>query len=106
LVGGVAEGFCAAEELSDAAGVSVVLHNLIHPLDRQQLPAIAGMSRLATSLVAFRRLKPQAVDGGRFEGIAEAAADSLTQDAQLGRQGAELGAELLTLLLLYLALIH
>ena len=33
-----------------AAGLRMVLHNLIHPLDRQQLRPRPGMARLASSL--------------------------------------------------------
>jgi hypothetical protein len=36
-----------------AAGIRVVLHHLIHPLDRQQLRATAGAARLATRLAAM-----------------------------------------------------
>ena len=35
-----------------AAGVRVVLHHLVHPLDRQQLRARSGMTRLAAALAA------------------------------------------------------
>ncbi len=51
-----------------AAGIRVVLHHLIHPLDRQQLRPSAGMARLAaalgaTALTPCRRLKPRPVAG-------------------------------------------
>ncbi len=45
-----------------AAGIRVVVHHLIHPLDRQQLRARAGMAWLAaafaaTALATLRGLK-------------------------------------------------
>lgn len=63
------------------------------------------MPRLATALAAtvflsLGWLKPGAVAGGRFRGVAGAAADPLPQAGQLTRQGGELGAELLGFLLL------
>ena len=67
-----------------AAGIGVVLHHLIHPLDRQRLRPGSGMARLAaalaaTALAAFWRRKPQAIAGGRFGGAAGTAADPLPQ---------------------------
>lgn len=67
------------------------------------------MARLATSLAAtaltpFRRLKPRAITGGRFGGVAQTAADPLPQAGQIGGRGGELAAELLNLLLLSLEL--
>ena len=90
-----------------AAGIGVVLHHLIHPLDRQQPRSRAGMARLtaalaATALAPLRRLKPRAVTGGRLGGFARAAADPLSQAGQFGRQGSELAAELVDVLLLSL----
>ena len=63
------------------------------------------MARLAAPLAAtafetLGRLKPRAIAGGRFGGIAGAAAYPLPQVGQFGRQGGELGAQLLDLLLL------
>jgi len=81
----------------------VVFHHLIYPLDRQQLRVRAGMARLtaalaSTALASLRRLEPRAVTGGRFGGVAGAAADPLPQLGQLARQGGELAAELVVLL--------
>ncbi len=97
-----------------AAYLWVVLHHLIHPLDRQELRATAGMARLATALAtttfaALWGLETRAISGGWFGGVARAAADLLPQAGQFRRQGGELGAELLDLLLLiplYLLLIQ
>ena len=88
-----------------AAGIRVVLHHLIHPLDRQQLRPSAGMARLtaafaATALTPLRWLEPRRVAGGRFGGVAGTAADPLPQAGQFSCQGGELAAELLDLLLL------
>jgi hypothetical protein len=63
------------------------------------------MLRLATALAAnaflsLGCLKAGAVAGGRFGGVAGAAANPLPQAGQLTRQAGELGAELLDLLLL------
>jgi len=86
-----------------AAGIRVVFHHLINPLKRQQLWPRPGMARLATALAStalasLRRLEPSAVTGGRFGGVAGAAADPLAQLGQLARQGGELAAELVVLL--------
>jgi hypothetical protein len=54
----------------------------------------------ATALALCRRLKPVPIAGGRFGGVAGAAADPLEQAGQFGSQGGELAAELLDLLLL------
>jgi hypothetical protein len=85
-----------------AAGIRVVLHHLIHPLDRQQLRATAVVARLATTLAAtalapLRRLKPRLITGGRLGGIAGAAADPLLQLSQFRRQSAELATQLFVL---------
>ena len=82
-----------------AAGIGVVIHHLIHPLDRQQFRPTAGMARLtaalaATALAPLWRLKPKPITGGRFGGVAGAATDPLTQVCQLGGQAGELDAEL------------
>jgi hypothetical protein len=58
----------------------------------------------ATALAPCRRLKPGPIAGGRFGGVARAAADLLPQAGQFGSQGGELAAELLDLLLLGLQL--
>ena len=58
----------------------------------------------ATALAARRRLKPRPIAGGRFGGVARAAANPLEQAGQFGSQGGELAAELLDLLLLGLQL--
>jgi hypothetical protein len=83
----------------------MVLHHLIHSLDRQKLRPFAGMAWLTASLaaIAFAPLgwfKTRAVTGGRLGGVAGAAADPLPQVGQLGRQGGESAAQLLDLLLL------
>ena len=88
-----------------AACREVMLHHLIHPLDRQQLLPGSGMDGLATALAItalalLGRLKPMAIAGGWFGGVPRAAADPLPKAGQLGRQGSELGSELLHLLLL------
>ncbi len=86
-----------------AAGIGVVFHHLIHPLDRQQFRPTAGMARLtaalaATALAPLWRLKPKPVTGGWFGGVARAPVDPLPQLGQLARQGGELNAELIVLL--------
>jgi hypothetical protein len=86
-----------------ATGLGVVLHHLIHSLDRQRLRPGSGMARLAASLAAtglapFWRLETRAIAGGRFGGVARAAADPLPQVRQLGGQGGELVAEFVVLL--------
>ena len=86
-----------------AAGIGVMVHHLIHPLDRQQLRPRSRMTRLtaalaATALAPCRRLKPGPIAGGRFGGVARAAADPLPQAGQFGSQGGELAAELIVLL--------
>ena len=88
-----------------AAGLRVVLHHLIHPLDWQQLRPRSGMVRLttafaATALTPCRRLKPGPIGGGQLGGVARAAVDLLAQAGQFDSQGGELAAELLDLLLL------
>jgi hypothetical protein len=55
-----------------AAGIGVVFHHLIHPLDRQQLQPGSGMARLAATLgpLPLRRsggLKPGPSLEGGFE---------------------------------------
>ena len=56
-----------------AAGIRVVIHHLIHPLDRQQLWSGSGMALLAaplaaTALATFWRLKPRpSLEGGLEE---------------------------------------
>ncbi len=94
-----------------AASIRVVLHHLIHPLDRQQLRPGSWRARLSATLAvtAFPplwRLKPRAIAGGRFRGVARAAADPLPQAGQFGGQGSELSTELLDLLLLLLAMLE
>ena len=101
--------FSPQQGAAAAAGIGVVVHHLIHPLDRQQLRPSAGMARLtaalaATALAPCRRLKARPVTGGRFGGVARAAADLLPQVGQFGSLGGELAAELLDLLLLGLQL--
>jgi len=54
----------------------------------------------ATAFASLRRLKPRDLAGGRFEGIAGAAAAPLPQVGQFGSQSGELGSQLLDLLLL------
>jgi hypothetical protein len=93
-----------------AASIRVVLHHLIHPLDRQQLRPGSWMARLSATLAATTftplwRLKPRTIAGGRFRGVARAAADPLPQAGQFGGQGSELSTELLDLLLLLLAIL-
>jgi hypothetical protein len=93
-----------------AASIRVVLHHLIHPFDRQQLRPGSWMARLSATLAATTfaplwRLKPRTIAGGRFRGVARAAADPLQQAGQFGGQGSELSTELLDLLLLLLAIL-
>lgn len=88
-----------------AASIRVVFHHRIHPLDRQQLRPRSRMARLTAALAAaalatLRRLKPRAITGGWFGGIARAAADTHPQLGQLCCQGGELAAEIIVLLLL------
>ena len=88
-----------------AAGIGVVFHHFIHPLDRQQLRPGSWMAWLAAAFAAIalalcRRLKPGPIAGGRLGGVARAAADLLPQAGQFGSQGGEFAAELLDLLLL------
>lgn len=82
----------------------MVLHNPIHPDDRQQIRPTAGMARLpaplaVTAFATLWRLKPKPVTGGRIGGVAQAAFDPLPQAGQFWRQGGELAAELIVLLL-------
>jgi hypothetical protein len=68
------------------------------------------MARLSATLAATTftplwRLKPRTIAGGRFRGVARAAADPLPQAGQFGGQGSELSTELLDLLLLLLAIL-
>ena len=86
-----------------AAGLRVMLHYLIHPLDRQQLRPRSRMGWLtaalaATALAPLRWLKPMAVTKGRIGGVARAAADPLPHTGQFAGQGGELAAELIVLL--------
>jgi len=86
-------------------GILVVLHHIVNARHRQQLWASAGMARLAAPLAAtafatLGRLKPRPIAGGRFGGIAGAAADPLPQVGQFGSQSGELGAQLRDLFLL------
>ena len=97
----------------------MVLHHLIHPLDRQQLRATAGVARLATTLAAtalapLRRLGVRrtyaqrwpgpSLEGGyrfaeawRLGGIAGAGADPLLKLSQFRRQSGELATQLVVL---------
>ena len=59
----------------------------------------------ATALTPLGWLEPRPITGGRFGGVARAAADPLAQAGQFGGQGSELNTELLNLLLLLLALL-
>jgi len=97
--------FSLQQHAAAAAGIRMVLHHFVNALHRQQLRASAGMARLAAPLAAtafatLGRLKPRAIAGGRFGGIAGAAADPLPQVGQFGSQSGELGTQLLDLLLL------
>jgi hypothetical protein len=63
------------------------------------------MARLATAFAAtaiasLRRLEPGPIAGERLGGVARAAVDPLPQLGQIARQGGELAAALLDLLLL------
>ena len=60
------------QRAATAAGIRMVFHHLIKPLNRQQLWPRPGMARLATAcaataFAAIRRLEPRAVTGGRSE---------------------------------------
>lgn len=93
------------QNASASAGIGVVFHHLIHPLDRQQLRPRSGMARLAAALAATAlaplwRLNTQTITGGRFGGVARAATNPHLQAGQLARQGGELAAEQLNLLML------
>ena len=93
----------AVQKNQTTSHIGMMVHHLIHPLDRQQLRPGSGMARLAaafaaTALAPLRRLEPRAVTGGRLAGMTRAAADALAQLGQLARQGGELAAELLDLL--------
>ena len=71
---------------------------------------MAGMAWLtptltATAFAPLQRLKPRTIAGGWFGGITRAAADPLPQARQLCGQGADLGSQLLELLLLNLQLL-
>ena len=88
-----------------ARGIRMVLHHFVNALHRQQLRANASMARLAaplavTAFATLGWLKSRAIAGGRFGGIARAAADPLPQAGQFGSQSGELGTQLLDLLLL------
>jgi hypothetical protein len=93
------------ERAAAAAGSRVMVLVIVHALRLQQLRATAGVARLTTTLAAtafapLRRLKPGPITGGRFGGIAGAAADPLLQPGQLSGQGGELGVQFLVLLVL------
>ena len=93
-----------------AASIRLVLHHLIHPLERQQLRPGSWMTRLtaplaATAFTPLWRLKPRTNAGGRFGEVTGAAADLLPKAGQFGGQGGQLNAELLELLLLLLAML-
>jgi len=81
-----------------AARLGVVVHHLIHPLDRQRLRPGSRVAWLAATLAAtalapLQRLETRPIAGGRFGGVARAATDPLPQAGQLGRQGGEFAAE-------------
>ena len=83
----------------------MVLQRIVNPLNRQQFRAGSWMARLATPLVAtaFAPLwwfKTRAVVRWRFRGVVGTVADPLPQAGKFGRQGGELGAQLLYFLLL------
>ena len=94
-----------------AAGLRVVLHHLIHPLDRKQLRPGSWMARLsaplaATAFASLGWLKPRTITGRWLGGVTGAAADPLPQAGQFGGQGGELSAEMLVLLLLLMAMLE
>jgi hypothetical protein len=93
------------QNAATAAGIGVLLHHLIHPLDRQELRTGSWMTRLAAPLAAtafatLGRLETRAIAGGRFEGVAGRSADPLAQAGQLCGQGGEPAPQLINLLLL------
>jgi len=97
--------FSLQQRSAAAAGIQMVLHHIVNALQRQQLRASAVMARLAatfaaTDFAALGPLRPRAIAGGRFGGIAGAAADPLPKVGQFGSQGGGLGAQLLNLRLL------
>ncbi len=97
--------FSLQQRAAAAAGIRMVPYHIVSALQRQQLRASAGMAQLAATLAAtdfatLGQLRPRAIAGGRFGGIAGAAADPLPQVGQFGSQGGGLGAQLLDLLLL------
>ena len=74
-----------------AAGVKMVFQHLVNALDGQLLRPCSGMARLPTPLAATAfaergRLKPQAVTGGRFGGVARGAANPLAQLSKFSGQ--------------------
>ena len=71
---------------------------------RSALKALLAASLAATTFATLRRFETRAITGGWFGGVAGAAANPLSQAGQFRRQGGELDAELLNLLLLLLAL--
>jgi hypothetical protein len=88
-----------------AQGIPVVIHHRIHPLDRQHLRPIAGMTWLTpalatTAFALLLRLNPGPLLEGWFGGIGQSADDPLPQTRQLFRHGSELDMEPLDLLLL------
>jgi hypothetical protein len=103
-------GIIATERLTATPAVAGVMgDHLLALLRGEKSRARTGMALLATALAAIALaplgwLKTRAVAGGRFGGVAGAAADPLSQAGQFSRQGGELDAELLNLLLLLLAL--
>jgi len=62
--------------------------------------ALLAAPLAATVLATLGQLESRAIAGGRFGGIARAAADPLPQAGQFGSQSVELGTQLLDLLLL------
>jgi hypothetical protein len=78
----------------------MVLHYLIHPLERQQRWPGSGMPRLAASTFAVLWwIKSRPISGGWLGGITRGATEPLTQVDQLGGHCGELGAKIRILLL-------
>lgn len=93
--------------IATVAGIRVVIHHLIHPLNRQQFRPTGEMALLAAPLAAtalaphWRLIPPSPSLEGchsyaealRLGGVAGAPADPLPQVCQLGGQGGELAAQ-------------
>ena len=89
---------------SAAAGSRIVLHQLVNALNQQQLQASAGIARMVAALEATAftprqgGLKPGLSQEGDLKELRELRSIRSRSSGQFGRQGSELGAEMIVLL--------